>query len=93
MKAFIESQFSYCPLVWMFCGRQTNAPINHIHERALRAVYNDEISPFEEPLGRDKPETIHRRNIKILARELFKIKNGLSNDIMAQLICKRNSVG
>ena len=25
MKAFIESQFGYCPLVWMFCGRQTNA--------------------------------------------------------------------
>ena len=94
MKAFIESQFGYCPLVWMFCGRQTNARINHIHERALRTVYNDEISPFEELLGRDdKSETIHRRNIKILAAELFKIKNGLSNDIMAQLICKRNSVG
>ena len=91
MKAFIESQFGYCPLVWMFCGRQTNARINHIHERALRAVYNDEISPFEELLGRDKSETIHRRNIKILAAELFKIKNGLSNDIMTQLICKINS--
>ena len=22
MKAFIESPFGYCPLVWMFCGRQ-----------------------------------------------------------------------
>ena len=93
MKAFIESQFGYCPLVWMFCGRQTNARINHIHERALRAVYNDEISPFEELLGRDKSETIHWRNIKILAAELFEIKNGLSNDFMAQLICKRNSIG
>ena len=93
MKAFIESQFGYCPLVWMFCGRQTNARINHIHERALRAVYNDVISPFEELLGRYKSETIYRRNIKILSVELFKIKNGLSNDIMAQLICKRNSVG
>ena len=73
----------------MFCGRQTNAPINQIYERALRAVYSDEISPFEELLGRDRPETIHRRNIKILAGELFKIKNGLSNDIMAQLMCKK----
>ena len=42
---------------------------------------------------KSKSETIHRRNIKILASELYKIKNGLSNDIMAQLICKRNSVG
>ena len=84
MKAFIESQFGYCPLVWMLCGRQTNARINHIYERALRAVYNDEISPFEELLRRDKSDTIQRRNIKRLAAELFKIKNGLSNDIMAQ---------
>ena len=93
MKAFIESQFGYCPLVWVFCGRQTNARINHIHKRALKAVYNDGTSPFEELLGKDKLETIHRRNIKILAAELFKIKNGHLNDIMTQLICKRNSVG
>ena len=90
MKAFIESQFGYCTLVWMFCGRQTNA--NHIHERALRAVYYDEIGCFVELLGRNKSETIHRRNISILAAELFIIKNGLPNDILAQLICKRNSV-
>ena len=93
MKAFIESQFAYCPLLWMFCGRQINARINHIHERVLRVVYNDEVSLFEGLLGRDNSESIHRKNIKILAAELFKIKNGLSNDIMAQLICKRNSVG
>ena len=67
--------------------------INHIYERALRAVCKYKISPFEELLGRDKSETIHRRNIKILAAELFKLKNGLANDIMHQLICKRNSVG
>ena len=57
----------------MFCGKQTNARINQKHERALRAVYNDEISPIEELLGKDKSETIHRENIKILATELFKI--------------------
>ena len=91
MKAFIKSQFGYCPLIWMFCGRQTNARINHVHERALRAVYNDEIIPFKELLGRDKSEIVHRRNTKIAA-ELPKIKNDLSNDIMDQLNCKRNSV-
>ena len=56
-------------------------------------VYKDEISPFEELLGRCKSETIHQRQIKILTAELFKNINGLSNDIMAQLICKKNGVG
>ena len=41
MKAFIESQFGYCPLVWMFCSRILNTRINKIHERALRLVYKD----------------------------------------------------
>ena len=88
MKGFVESQFGYGPFVWMFYGRQTNARITHVHERELSAVYNDEISLFEELLGRDKSETIHRRNIKVLAADLCKIKNGLSNDIKVQLICK-----
>ena len=32
MKAFIESQFGYCPLVWMFHSRGLNNKINRIHE-------------------------------------------------------------
>ena len=36
MKAFIESQFEYCPLIWMFHSRTLNNKINRLHERALR---------------------------------------------------------
>lgn len=75
------------------CLRKTNARINHIHERTLRSVYNDVISPFEKLLGKDKSETIDEKNIKILSAELFKTKNNLLNDILTQLICKRNYVG
>ena len=32
MKSFVEAQFGYCPLVWMFHGREINRKINHIHE-------------------------------------------------------------
>ena len=32
MKAF-ESQFNYCPLIWMFHSRDVNNKINHLHER------------------------------------------------------------
>ena len=42
-KAFIVSQFMYCPLAWMFHGRQINDKINKLHERDLRIVYNDLI--------------------------------------------------
>ena len=33
MKAFITSQFSYCPLIWMLHSRTLNNRINNIHER------------------------------------------------------------
>ena len=38
-KVSIESQFKYCPFVWMFHGRQINDKINKLHERGLRIVY------------------------------------------------------
>ena len=36
MKAFVESQFKYCPLTWMFHSRELNK-INRAHERVLRS--------------------------------------------------------
>ena len=56
MKAFIESQFNYCPLIWMFHSRTLNSKINKLHERSLRLVYNDETSSFEELLKTDNLE-------------------------------------
>ena len=46
-KSFIEAQLKYCPLIWMFCSRNSNKKINRLHERALRLVYDDCSSSFE----------------------------------------------
>ena len=47
-KAFVESQLKYCPLTSMFHGCKTNYKINRLQELALRLIYNDHISGFEE---------------------------------------------
>ena len=36
IKAFVNSQIGYCPLIWMFHNRTLNNTINRIHEQALR---------------------------------------------------------
>ena len=77
LKAFIESQFSYCSLIWMFHSRTLNNRINNLHERALRLVYNDHISSFEQLLYRDKSFSIHERNLQKLAVEMYKVKNNI----------------
>jgi len=83
MKAFIESQFGYCPLIWIFHGNRTlNNVMNRIHERALRLVYYDETSSYEELLSKDGSFTIHDRNLQKLAIEIYKFHNGLGPDIL-----------
>ena len=84
MKAFIESQFGCCPLIWIFHSRFSyifhrffiafNNKIKYLHERSLGIVYKDNISSCEHLLKRDKSFTIHKRNIQSLAKALFKVE-------------------
>ena len=53
INAFFNSQFSYCPLIWMFYSRLINNKINRLQKRCLRIVYSDNQSTFEELLEKD----------------------------------------
>ena len=79
LKAFVESQFGYCPLTWMFHGRRANSKINNIHERALRIVYKNNVLSFDKYI------------IEIFNHllSLFKIKNNLSVAIMNDIFQPR----
>ena len=90
MNAFIFSQFEYCPLVWMFHSRKLNNRINNIHERAVRIVYRDYESTFQQLLKQNKSVSIHQRNLQILATEIFKTKNGLNAVIMEDVFNFKN---
>ena len=63
MKAFLESQFHYCPVIWMLHSRTLNNKVNRIHERALRTVYSDYNPSFNELLDKDGSFTIHQSKI------------------------------
>ena len=78
MRAFINSQFNYCPLIWMFHNRTQNNKINKLHERALRLVYKNDDCTFQELLLKDNSVTIHHRNLQRLAIEMFKVKKHIS---------------
>ena len=90
MKSFVESQFRYGPLVWMFHSRALNNRINKLHERGLRLVYKDLHFTFKELLRKDGSFTIHHRNLQKLATEMYKIHNNLSPSIMKTIFPERS---
>ena len=90
MNAFILSQFSYCPVIWMFHDRNVNNKINKIHERALRIAFKDTSSNFEELLIKAASVTIHQRNLQLLTTEIYKTKHDLNPKFMGKIFVEKN---
>ena len=85
MNTFLKSQFSYSPITWMFHSRKSNNRINRIHENALKTVYNDNTTTFENLLLVDNNVSIHHRNLLLIDnnvsihhRNLLLIDNNVS---------------
>ena len=91
MKSFNESQFGHCSLVCMCCNRSCNNRIKHLHEKALRIVYNDNVSSFDL-LQRDHSVNIHHGNICLFGIELYKTRNNISSHLNHELFEQQSSI-
>ena len=89
MKAFIESQFGYCSLVWMFLSRNLIYKITRIHEQALRITYDDNLSSFQDLLDKDNSVKIQHKNIKTLASKTCKVEQELSPPILNKVFVEQ----
>ena len=83
------SNLSYCPLIWMFCSKSANKEINRTNERALRVLYEDYDSSFEQLLEKDGSITAHQRNLQNLMTELYKTINQINPAYMWEFFCRR----
>ena len=78
LKSIVMSNFSYCPLIWMFCSKFANKEINRTNKRALRVLYEDYDSSFEQLLEKDGSITVHQKNLQILMSEICKTTNHIN---------------
>ena len=85
LNSFVKSQFSYCPLIWMFISKGLNKKINRIHEKSLRLVLNDHRSTLDEMLDTLNEKTTHQQCIDRLLTEVYKFLNGYSLNIMNEV--------
>ena len=50
IQSFVCSKFNYCPLVWYFSSMKSLQKIEKLQERALRFLYNDHNSSYNDLL-------------------------------------------
>ena len=62
-----------------------NNKLNRLHKRCLRIIYKDKTSTFEQLLEKDSSVSIHTRNLRLLAIEMFKVNKDLAPTIINDL--------
>ena len=90
VSSFFNSQYNYCPLIWMFHSLIINNKINRLYKRCLRLLYGDKSQSFEKLSEQDKSVTIHTRNLQMLATEMFKVYQNISPPIFSEIFYQRD---
>ena len=80
-NAFINNQFNYASLVWMFCRKKQYLKIQKIHHKALKVVYNSNKN-YDELLRNNNEVSIHQSHLCALICEVFKYLNNLNPEFM-----------
>ena len=69
-NAFIESQFNYASLIWMFASKMAINKICKLRYRILKVSYNVYDKSYEELLEVNKSASIHQMHLQFLAIEV-----------------------
>ena len=67
-NAFINSQFNYAPLIWMFANKCSIDKILKIHKRTLQVVYDVYDELYENILNRSGDISIHQKHLPYMAK-------------------------
>ena len=67
------SNLNYCPLAWHFCSEQNTKKLEKIQERALRFIYDDYCSNYDELLSKFSLPTLKLRRMRAMAIQVFNI--------------------
>ena len=86
----VMSNFSYCPLIWLFCSKTANKDINRTNKRALRVLYGDKDSPFHQLLARAGSVTVYQKNLQSLMIEIHKTMNHLNHSYIWEFFVKKD---
>ena len=85
----IESQLTYCPLIWMFYSEIDMQRVEKIQYKNL--VYNNYMVTYDKPLPMDNKLKIHPRHLKFLVTEILNSKNKLNPSFVLKTYKEKSS--
>ena len=85
INSFFMPQFNYYQLTWMCHNRTKNNRTNRLHERCLRSIDNGKNSSFHDLLEKYSFFSIHHRNFRAPATEMYRIYNGIAPEIVTEI--------
>ena len=91
VQSFIFSNFEYCPLFWYFSSSKSLQNIEKLHERALRFLYSEHTSSYNDLLSRSNRCTMLISRQRALCIEIFKTFNKLNPPFMQKSFKLRTS--
>ena len=77
--------------MWHFCSKSSTAKMEKLQYRALRLVFSDFNSSYEELLERANMHTLHVNRIRHIAIETFKILHKMSPIYLHDLVSYKES--
>ena len=91
-KSFINANFNYCPIVWLFCGKINLNKLEKLQERALATVYCDNSLTYEDMLKKSGQLCIRMNLIRLVAIDMFKCMNGLNPLYINEMFVGKDSI-
>ena len=91
VQSFVYSNFNYCPLVWYFSSMKSLQKIEKLQERALRFLYNDHKSSYNDLLLKSGRCTMQVSRQRTLCIEIYKTMNDLNPPFMKNFFKLRSS--
>ena len=64
-KLFIDSQFNYAPLIWIFCSKTTYLKMQKTHHKILIVIYQSDAF-YDGLLQLNNSVSLHQRHLRFL---------------------------
>ena len=81
-NAFIDGQFLYAPLIWMFAAKRSISKIFKTRFKTLQVVHNVHDKLYEELLAVSTDIFVHQKHLRILVTEVYKSLMKTNPDFM-----------